>query len=246
MPRLWASAASLRNQRSSPPRTSMHQSLKLLRNPWGTAGIPNRRSKAVYTMSDRGFRFPAGNTRPLSCPSNSRAWDRISRPRPVSGTPVLPSGLHPRRRDLPGGGLQLHLLPHGQTDLTGPGSGRDQELEGEPGHRVGGGLPDLSQRIRHVAIGEGRVVALEPGDSGQDPEDSLLCHLVARIRPYSRGFLQPPPPTCWPPKRLSGPVTASLEQQQRQTLFQPFDPAPAPGSPLCSGRTALIAQPCNS
>ena len=50
MPRLWASAASLRNQRSSPPRTSMHQSLKLLRNPWGTAGIPNRRSKAVYTI----------------------------------------------------------------------------------------------------------------------------------------------------------------------------------------------------
>ena len=178
MPRLWASAASLRNQRSSPPRTSMHQSLKLLRNPWGTEGIPNRRSKAVYTMSDRGFRFPAGNTRPLSCPSNSRAWDRISRARPVSGTPVPPSGLHPRRRDLPGGGFHLHLLPHGQTGLTGPGSGQDQELEGEPGHPVGGGLPDLSQCIRHIAIGKGRMMALEPGDSGQGPENGLSGGIV--------------------------------------------------------------------
>ena len=147
----------------------MHQSLKLLRNPVGYRGYSQSPQQGrVYHVGQRlsvsGRKYQAA-VLPVQLPGLGQDFQGSSGQR----DPVLPSGLHPRRRDLPGRGLHLHLLPHGQTDLTGPGSGQDQELEGEPSHPVGGGLPDLSQCIRHVAIGQGRVVALQPGNSGQGP-----------------------------------------------------------------------------
>ena len=57
---------------------SMHQSLRLLRNPCATVGVPRRRRSAAKTMLDRGLPERPGNNGPLSQPSSARNLDRRS------------------------------------------------------------------------------------------------------------------------------------------------------------------------
>ena len=67
-------------------RRSITQSLKLERNPWGTAGIPSRRSRTVKVMGDASLPLRAeGNTRPSPSPKRD-ASPSISIALPDSGT----------------------------------------------------------------------------------------------------------------------------------------------------------------
>ena len=84
VPRLCASGASPTAQLTSV--RSMHQSLKLLRNPWATAGIPSLRNIAVNTMSDNGFPRKPGNTNSQDPSANSPACRSTSMDLPDNGT----------------------------------------------------------------------------------------------------------------------------------------------------------------
>ena len=76
LPNVWAKAASPTAQGVSVH--SMHQSLKLDRKPWETAGMPSRRSKVVWTMSDSGRSPRPGNTKLPPSTLRSCAWDRMA------------------------------------------------------------------------------------------------------------------------------------------------------------------------
>ena len=57
---------------------SLHQSLRLLRNPCATVGVPRRSRSTAKSMLNRGLPERPGSNGPLSQPSRARNSDRRS------------------------------------------------------------------------------------------------------------------------------------------------------------------------
>ena len=122
----------------------------------------------------------AGKTRPcpspkrdasrsieIALPDNGTRWGRLAFIR-AAGTS------HVAR-------LPIDLAPLSRPHLSGAAGSQDEEFKGQLGRSVGGRLPDLHHRARHLGIGQSLKVFFQSLRLGQDFEQGAPRWIVQPV-----------------------------------------------------------------